>query len=138
VVVTYINTTLGQVRLQAAPTVAINAISVDPQPLPSRAAQLVLLSRDQFNLGVSMRNRSSSDATVTVHLLLSPEGGSGDAVQRTETIALPRHSNAAVLFDAIPIKASEHGMLRIWITGAQPTSPGLASRIMTLKVAAAG
>ncbi len=138
VVVNYINTALGQVRLHAAPTVAINTLSVDPQPLPSQTAQLVLLSRDQFNLGVSMRNRSSSDATVTVHLLLSPEGGSGDAVQRSQTIALARHSNAAVLFDAVPIRASEHGMFRVWVTGARPTSPGLASRILTFKVASAG
>ena len=133
-----IATAVQQVRLRASATVSINAVSIDPQPLPSNAAQLVLLAREQIAVGVSLRNLSSTDATVTVHLSLAPDQKSGPPVSKSMTIVLPKQSNAAVLFDSVAIKASERGVLRIWVTGARPNSPGSASRFYTFKVASAG
>ena len=133
-----IATALQQVRLRASATVSITAVSIDPQPLPSNAAQLVLLAREEISLGVSLRNLSSTDTTVTVHLVLAPEQKSGVPVSMSMTAFLPKQSNAAVLFDSVAIRASEHGVLRIWVTGARPYSPGSASRFYTFKVASAG
>jgi hypothetical protein len=133
-----IATVVQQVRLRTQATVSINAVSVDPQPLPSSAAQLVLLARDQVSLGVSLRNDSSSATTVTVHLVLTPAQHSGIAVTKSTAVVLPKQSNAAVLFNSVAIRASEHGVLRIWVTGARPSSPGSASRVYTFKVASAG
>ncbi len=133
-----IATALQQVRLRPSATVSINAVSIDPQPLPSDAAQLVLLARDQIAVGVSLRNLSSTDATVTVHLVLAPERNSGAPVSKSMNVFLPKQSNAAVLFDSIAIRASEHGAFRIWVTGARPNTPGSASRFYTFKVASAG
>ena len=131
-------TVVQQVRLRTEATVSMNAVLIDPQPLPSRAAQLVLLARDQMSVGVSLRNDSSSDAKVTVHLALAPEQRSGVPVTKSITVILAKQSNTAVLFDSVAIRASEHGVLRIWVTGAQPSSPGSASRFYTFKVASAG
>ncbi len=133
-----IATALQQVRLRASATVSINAVSIDPQPLPSNAAQLVLLAREQISVGVSLRNLSSTDTTVTVHLALAPDQKSGVPVSKSITVVLPKQSNAAVLFDSVAIKASERGVFRIWVTGARPNSPGSASRFYTFKVASAG
>lgn len=133
-----IATAVQQVRLQPSATVSINAVSIDPQPLPSDAAQLVLLAREQISVGVSLRNLSSTDATVTVHLVLAPEQKSGVPVSKSMSVVLPKQSNAAVLFDSIAIQASERGAFRIWVTGARPNSPGSASRFYTFKVASAG
>ena len=133
-----IATALQQVRLRASATVSINAVSIHPQPLPSNAAQLVLLAREEISVGVSLRNLSSTDTTVTVHLVLAPDQKSGVPVSQSMTAFLPKQSNAAVLFDSVAITASEHGVLRIWVTGARPYSPGSASRSYTFKVASAG
>lgn len=133
-----IATTLQQVRLRPSASVSINAVSIDPQPLPSEAAQLVLLAREQISVGVSLHNPSATDATVVVHLLLAPDRKSGTLVAKAMTIAIPKQSHAAVLFDSVAIRASEHGALRIWVTGARPNSPGSASRFYTFKVASAG
>jgi len=133
-----IATAVQQVRLRASATVSINAVSIDPQPLPSNAAQLVLLAREQIAVGVSLRNVSSTDTTVTVHLVLAPDQHSGVPVTQSMNVLLPKQSNAAVLFDSVAIQASEHGVFRIWVTGARPSSPGLASRFYSFKVASAG
>lgn len=133
-----VTTAVQQVRLRPSDAVSINAVSIDPQPLPSDAAQLVLLAREQISVGVSLRNLSSTDATVTVHLSLTPDQKSGPPVSKSMTIVLPKQSNAAVLFDSVAIKASERGVFRIWVTGARPGSPGSASRFYTFKVASAG
>ena len=131
-------TVTQQVRLRTGATVSVNAVLIDPQPLPSSAAQLVLLARDQMSIGISLRNDSSTNATVTVHLVLAPEQRSGIPVTKSATVILGKQSNTAVLFDSVTIRASEHGVVRIWVTGARPSSPGSASRIYTFKVASAG
>ena len=133
-----IATAVQQVRLRPSATVSINAVSIDPQPLPSDAAQLVMLAREQISVGVSLRNLSSTDTTVTVHLALAPDQKSGVPVSKSITVVLPKQSNAAVLFDSVAIKASERGVFRIWVTGARAYSPGSASRFYTFKVASAG
>lgn len=121
--------------------VAINAVSMNPQPLPSGSAgatALVLLPTSSVELGVSVRNSSTTDTTITVHATLTPTNRLGKVVTLSATSSLRASSNTAVLFSEVPITPGERAILRVWVSGAAPTSKGAANRIYTVKVASAG
>jgi hypothetical protein len=117
---------------------SIDAVLVVPQPLPSSAAQIVLLPNASFALGVSVRNATSRDEVVTLHVQLVPLAHQGPTVVTSLTTTVKGLSSYAFNFPALPIVPDEQATLHVWTTGGAPAFAGATNRVYSVKVAPGG
>lgn len=113
--------------------VAIGAIAIDPQPLPSRSAQIVLLPKTEVGIGVTVRNVGRSTASVAVSISTRWRRGAPTSMVLRRTI--PAGTATAVIFPAVPTYPGMRGNLTVRVTGAAPAWRGAAIREYTVKVA---
>lgn len=124
---------IGRSALQPLTAAAISAIAIDPQPLPSRSAQIVLLPKTSIGIGVSVRNvgRVTSTLTITV----STRWRRAEPVTVTAHRTLAAGTSVAVVFPEIPTYPGMRGTLIVRVTGAAPAYPGATTRQYSVKVA---
>lgn len=120
-------------NLRPFSAVAIGAIAIDPQPLPSRSAQIVLLPKTEVGIGVTVRNVGRS--TVSVVISISTKWRRGDPLTLRSRRTVPAGTATAVIFPAVPVYPGVRGSLTVHIGGAAPAWRGAATREYSVKVA---
>jgi len=113
--------------------VAIGAIAVDPQPLPSRSAQIVLLPKTEVGIGVTVRNVGRSKASVVISVSMRWRHADTSTVSTRRTI--PAGTSTAVIFPAVPTYPGMRGTLTVHVGAAAPGFRGAATREYSVKVA---
>lgn len=113
--------------------IAIGAIAIDPQPLPSRSAQVVLLPKTEVGIGVTVRNVGRS--TVSVVVSVSTKWRRGDPATMSIRRTIAAGTSTAVIFPAVPTYPGVRGSLTVHVGGAAPAWRGAATREYSLKVA---
>lgn len=120
-------------NLRPLAAVAIGAIAIDPQPLPSRSAQIVLLPKTEVGIGISVRNVGRS--TVTVDVTVSTRWRRGEPASMSARRTIPAGHSSAVIFSSVPTYPGVRGTLTIHVGGAPPAWRGAATREYSVKVA---
>ena len=113
--------------------VAIGSVAIDPQPLPSRSAQLVLLPKTEVGIGVTVRNVGRSKVTVVVSVSTKWRRGEPSTFSTRRTI--PAGTSTAVIFPSVPTFPGVRGSLTVHVGGAAPAWRGAATREYSVKVA---
>lgn len=127
-------TSLGRFdNLRPFSAVAIGAVAIDPQPLPSRSARIVLLPKTEVGIGVSVRNVGRSPISVVVSVNTRWRRGEPSILRARRTI--PAGRSSAVIFSSVPTYPGVRGMLKIHVGGAPPAWRGAATREYSVKVA---
>ena len=120
-------------NLQPLSAAAISAIAIDPQPLPSRSAQIVLLPKTSIGIGVSVRNTGRVTSTLTISVSTRWRRESPLTVSARRTLSAG--TSVAVVFPEIPTYPGMRGTLSVRVTGAAPAYPGATTRQYSVKVA---
>jgi hypothetical protein len=120
-------------NLKPFSAVAIGAIAIDPQPLPSRSAQIVLLPKTEVGIGVTVRNVGR--AKITVDISVSTKWRHGDPLTLSARRTIPAGTATAVIFPAVPVYPGMRGSLIVHVGGAAPAWRGAATREYSVKVA---
>ena len=129
-------TSLGRFdNLRPFAAVAIGAVAIDPQPLPSQSAQIVLLPKTEVGIGVSVRNVGRS--TVTVDVTVSTRWRRGESASMTARRTIPAGQSSAVIFSSVPTYPGVRGSVTVHVGGAPPAWRGAATREYSVKVAPA-
>ena len=113
--------------------VAIGAVAIDPQPLPSRSAQIVLLPKTEVGIGVTVRNVGRAKASVVISVSARWRHADPSSVSARRTI--PAGSSTAVIFPAVQTYPGMRGTLTVHVSGAAPAFRGAATREYSVKVA---
>jgi hypothetical protein len=120
-------------NLQPLSAAAISAIAIDPQPLPSRSAQIVLLPKTSIGIGVSVRNTGRVTSTLSITVATRWRRAAPVTVTARRTVAAG--TSVAVVFPEIPTYPGMRGTLSVRVTGAAPAFPGATTRQYSVKVA---
>ena len=113
--------------------VAIGAIAIDPQPLPSRSAQIVLLPKTEIGIGVTIRNVGRSKVSAVISVSMRWRHADPSAVRMRR--AIPAGTSVAVIVPAVPTYPGMRGTLTVHVSGAAPAFRGAATREYSVKVA---
>lgn len=120
-------------NLRPFSAVAIGAIAIDPQPLPSRSAQIVLLPKTEVGVGVTVRNVGRTPVSIVISV--STKWRHGDPLTVRSRRTVPAGTATAVIFPAVPVYPGMRGSLTIHVSGAPPAWRGAATREYSVKVA---
>ncbi len=118
--VAYVSALEASTSLAVQRSLSIEAVSVNPAPLPAAPGQWTLLATSPLSIGVSVRNQEYVDQNFVLHLSLTPLNGV--AVQLQFAGRVGPNSSVATSFNSLVVIPSERANVKIWLTGT-PIGP---------------